>query len=422
MTSSRDATAAAGRVMMAGMRGISGGAVATYRRVWELPGLAWLTGVGFAARLPVTAVGVVLTLHMVVGLHRGFAEAGLVGGAVTAGIAVGAPLLGCAIDRVGLRPVLAVCAVAQSGFWGAAPALGPSVLTVTACGAGLLTPPAFPVVRQSMAAAVPAAQQRPAFALDAMSVEITYILGPALGTAAVLALPATVALWLVGAWFLAGCVALGRLDPPLTEPSPTSSDLRRRPRMWSGPMLAALAVTAAAILVLSATELAVVATLTGRGQTGWWPLVNAVWGGASLLGGAVYGAAARPRSPALLLGLLAAGSLPVALGGPWWVMALLLVPAGACCAPALAAAAEAVGRLAPDASRGLATGLHGSATTVGATIAYPLSGMLIDAIAPAAATGAAVGIAAVVALLAGRSGRRPGGSGRAARRAPATEQ
>lgn len=110
--------------MMAGMRGISGGAVATYRRLWGLPGLAGLTGIGFAARLPVTAVGVVLTLHLVVGLHRGFAAAGLVGGAVTAGIAVGAPLLGRAIDAVGLRPVLAVCAVAQAGFWGAAPLKG----------------------------------------------------------------------------------------------------------------------------------------------------------------------------------------------------------------------------------------------------------------------------------------------------------
>jgi MFS family permease len=195
-------------------------------------------------------------------------------------------------------------------------------------------------------------------------------------------------------------------EPSMTEPSvatPAGPDPPQGSRLWSGAVLAALAATAAAVLVLSATELAVVATLTDRGQTGWWPLVNTVWGCASLLGGAVYGASARPRSPAVLLGLLAVGSLPVALGGPWWALAVLVVPAGAWCAPALAAAAEAVGRQAPDASRGLATGLHGSATTVGATIAYPLSGFLIDAIAPAAAIVAAVVIAAVVALLAGRS-------------------
>ena len=392
--------------MMAVMRGLSGGGVATYRRVFGLPGLAALTGVGFVARLPVTAAGVVLTLHVVVGLHRGFAAAGLVGGAITAGIAIGAPVLGRAIDAVGLRPVLAVCAVAQAAFWSVAPRAEVTVLTIAAFGAGLSTPPVFAVVRQSLAAAVPAPEQRPAFAVDAMSVEVAYIVGPALGTGAVLALPAPVAFWLVGGWFVAGSAALVCLDPPLSAGSPATPDGRRPRRSWllRGPMLGALAATAAAVLMLSATELAVVAVLTAHGQTGWWPLVNTFWGTASLLGGWVYGAAARPRSPAVL-GSLAVGSVPVALGGPWWAVALLLVPAGACCAPALAAAAEAVTRLAPDAVRGLATGLHGSAITVGATVAYPLAGVLIDDAGPGAAIGAAAALTAVVALVAGRAGR-----------------
>src|SRR3954451_21529269 len=76
----------------------AGGGLATYRAVLRLPGLTPLAAVGFAARLPVTATGVVLTLHVAVGLDRGFAAAGLVGGAVTAGVALGAPLVGRA-DR-----------------------------------------------------------------------------------------------------------------------------------------------------------------------------------------------------------------------------------------------------------------------------------------------------------------------------------
>jgi sugar phosphate permease len=103
----------------------------------------------------------------------------------------------------------------------------------------------------------------------------------------------------------------------------------------------------------------------------------------------------------VLLGLLALGSLPVALGGPWWAVTLLLVPAGAFCAPALAAAAETVGRLAPDAARGVATGLHGSALMAGATVAAPLTGVLIDAVAPAAAVVAAAAVTLAVALAAG---------------------
>jgi MFS family permease len=272
------------------MDGGAGDGLATYRAVLRLPGLAPLAAVGFAARLPVTATSVVLTLHVAVGQGAGFAAAGVVGGAVTAGVALGAPLLGRVIDRRGLRPVLVVCGAAQAGFWGVAPLLDVGVLAPAALAAGLLTPPAFPVVRQSLAASVPAGHQRPAFALDAMSTEVAYAVGPALGTAA-------------------------------------------------------------------------------------------------------------------LLGLLALGSLPVALGGPWWSVTLLLVPAGACCAPALAAAAEAVGRLAPDAARGVATGLHGSALMAGATVAAPLAGVLIDAAAPAAAVVAAVALTGTVALVAGLASR-----------------
>lgn len=391
--------------MMAAMGVATGGGLATYRTVLRLPGQAPLAAVGFAARLPVTATNVVLTLHVALGLDRGFAAAGLVGGAVTAGVALGAPLLGRLIDRQGLRPVLVVCGAAQVVFWGVAPGLTVTALAPAALAAGLLMPPAFPVVRQSLAASVPGEHRRPAFALDAMSTEVAYAVGPALGTLVALALPGRAGLWVVGAAFVVATTALGRLDPPIhiegfrrgTSGAPSAPAVRTWLR---GPMLVALAATAAAILMLTATELSVVAILTARGETAWFALANTVWCAASLAGGWVYGAAHRPPPTALLLGLLALGSLPVALGGPWWTVTLLLVPAGAFCAPALAVAAETVGRLAPDAARGVATGLHGSALMVGATLASPLTGLLIDAVAPAAAIVAAALVTGAVALVA----------------------
>jgi len=387
-----------------------GGSVATYRTVLRLPGLAPLAAVGFAARLPVTATNVVLTLHVAVGLDRGFAAAGLVGGAVTAGIAAGSPLLGRMVDRHGLRPVLALCGVASAVFWGVVPLLDVAALAPAALLAGLLTPPAFPVVRQSLAASVPDEHQRPAFALDAMSTEVAYALGPALGTLVALALPGRTGPWLVGAAFVVATTALWWLDPPVRAAGTRPGEQPAPPvRSWlRGPMVVALSATAAAILVLTATELSVVAVLAARGETAWFALANTVWCAASLLGGWVYGAARRPPPTAVLLGLLALGSLPVALGGPWWAVTLLLVPAGAFCAPALAAAAEAVGRLAPDAARGVATGFHGSALMVGATVASPLSGVLIEAVSPAAAVAAASSVALVVALVAGAVGRPRG--------------
>ncbi len=377
-------------------------AAATYREVLALPGIGALSAVGFAARLPLTATGVVLTLHVAVGLDQGFAAAGLVGGAVTAGIALGAPLLGRMIDRHGLRPVLVVCGVAEAAFWGAAPWLAVGPLTAAAAGAGVLSLPAFSVVRQSLGAAVPADLRRPAFAFDAMSAEVSYIVGPALGTAAILALPSPAALELVGVGFVLATATLWWLNPPTRS----VDGERARPaapamRSWLGaPVLVALAGAAAAILLLSATELGVVAALTARGETAWFALANAVWCLSSLAGGFRHGTTARPRPLPVLLGALAVGSVPVAFGGPWWVVTLSLVPAGLFCAPALAASAEAVGRLAPDAARGVATGLHGSAIMLGAAVAQPLTGLLIDRASPTVAILAAIGVTAGVALVA----------------------
>ena len=374
------------------------GATAAYREVLAQPGLRALYAVGFAARLPLTATGVVLTLHVAVGLDRGFAAAGVVGGAVTLGTALGAPLLGRLIDRVGLRPVLALSGTAEVVFWGFAPELDVVVLTIAAFVAGLLALPAFSVIRQSLGAGVPESRRRPAFALDAMSAEVSFIVGPALGTAAVLALPPQIALWLVGGGFVLATAGLWWLDPPTRTDADEDRTSPPSMRSWLGsPMVVALAGAAAAVLLLSATELAVVAALTARGETGWFALANSVWCLASLVGGFLFGVAARPPAMPTLLAALAVGTIPVAFGGPWWLVTLLVIPAGAFCAPALSSSAEAVGRLAPDAARGVATGLHGSAIMGGAALAQPLTGVLIDRVSPTAALLAAVGICLLVA-------------------------
>ncbi|WP_309236085.1 MFS transporter, partial [Amycolatopsis sp. SID8362] len=77
----------------------------------------------FLARLPMTMNGVMMTLYVVTGLGRGYGAAGLVGAGITLGMALGAPLVGRCIDRYGLRPVVAVCGIATTAFWVAAPHL-----------------------------------------------------------------------------------------------------------------------------------------------------------------------------------------------------------------------------------------------------------------------------------------------------------
>ncbi len=139
------------------------GGIAAYRAVFGLPGVAPLTGVAFLARIPATAAGITLTLHVVITLGHGYAAAGLLGAAATVGMAIGAPLLGRLIDRRGLRTRLALTLCAEAVFWAAAPVLPYPVLLVGAVLGGLLGIPVFAMTRQSLAVLVPDARRRSAF-------------------------------------------------------------------------------------------------------------------------------------------------------------------------------------------------------------------------------------------------------------------
>lgn len=382
----------------------------SYRAVLQTPGLRTLTVVAFLARIPANAAGIVLTLHVVLTLRLGYGAAGLVAAAATVGMAIGSPLLGRLVDHRGLRPMLTLTVVAELAFWAVAPLLPYPGLLVGAFLGGLLGLPVYSVIRQSVAALVAGEQRRAAFALDSMSVELSYIVGPAAGTVLALALSPEMAMWLVGAGWAAAGGALWVLDPP-TRGSAETPTVAGSVRTWfTGRLGGALLGTAAAVFLLFGTELVMIASLQASGQQGAIPVVNAVWCLASLTGGFVFGLVRRPVPLPGLVAALALATAPVAIGGPWWAFALLLVPAGALCAPALTASADTVSTLAPEHARGLVMGLHGSAITLGAAIATPLAGLLIDRASPAVAVlvvAAAGGVAALVAAALMRARRPP---------------
>ncbi|GGL89243.1 MFS transporter [Micromonospora yangpuensis] len=373
-----------------------------YREALALPGLRSLLAVSVLARVPITATGVTLTFYVVLDLGRGYGAAGLVGAAITVGAAVGNPLLGRLIDRHGLRPVLALTTVAEALFWSTAPALPYPVLLVTAFVAGLLALPIFSVIRQSIAALVPPEGRRPAYALDSMSTELSFMIGPALAVAAATTISARSTLWFVGAGLVASGILLWLLNPPIRSAGETAAPARRVPRrQWLTPrLLAVFAVSAAATLVLGGTDVAVVAVLRESGAVGWTGLVLAVWAVASLVGGFAYGAVSRSFSPLALLAALSLCTIPVGLGGGyWWLLCLALIPAGLLCAPTLAATSDLVSRLAPAEVRGEAMGLQGSAVTVGIAVGAPLAGLVIDRTSPPWGFVVTGGIGLLVALV-----------------------
>jgi MFS family permease len=355
-----------------------------YRLVLAQPRMRAVTLLGFLSRIPATAAGMTITLHVITALELGYAEAGLAGALGMVGIGVGSPLAGRLVDRLGPRPVVVVTTVAQGVYWAVAPTLGYRWLLISAFVSGVLCIPVFGLMRQYMAALVPTEQRRTAFALDSMAVELSYMLGPALAVAGVTAIGSTATMYAVGAGLVAAGVAMTVMNPPVQseEEAQDTSTVPRRAWLNRG-MIAILLATATTTFVLSATELTVVATLNNAGATAWTGLVIALWCVYSLVGGFIYGGLRRTVSPVLLVAGLGLMTLPVALvGGGWWWLLVLLIPGGLLTAPSLAATVDSVSTHVPASARGEAMGLHGTALTIGIAVGSPVAGAVIDAFGP----------------------------------------
>jgi MFS family permease len=389
---------------------------------------------GLLARMPHAGAALALTLHVVTTLGEGYAKAGLVGTASTLGQALGGPWRGLAVDRWGLRRALVPSVVVESLVWGSAPFLGFHGLLVASLVGGLLGLPTFTIVRQSLSVLVPPEHRRSAFAMDAMAVELTYLLGPSVVVLVATQVSTTVALLGVGSLMVVSGVALMIFNPP-TRSDPTvavhSADRRaftvpatvdpvaeeplgsragRRPRRreWFGPALVAvLCATAGTTFVLSGTDVGLVALLRERGQIPLLGLMFACWCGGSLLGALVYGALPRPVPPARLLLGLAVLTVPIGLASSPLALAALLVLAGGFCAPMITATTEAVSRLVPEESRGEAMGWHGSFLTVGVALGAPVSGAAMDRLGPWAGFTVVGVVGAVLAVAGLRTRRRP---------------
>ncbi|MFC3992938.1 MFS transporter [Actinoplanes siamensis] len=374
-----------------------------YRETLALPKVMSVLAVATLARIPIAAGAVVLTLHVVTGLGMKYGAAGLVGAASTIGGSIGAPVIGRLIDRRGLRPVLALTTVAEVVYWLVAQSLPYWALLPVALVGGFLALPAFSVARQAIAALTPESHRLPGFALDSMTTELSFMAGPALGVLIATTAGARVAMVVLAAGILLSGVGLWLLNPPTraAHEAPVSAGERIARREWLKPrFVAVLAVTMAATLVLAGTDVSVVAVLRASGELGWTGLVMSLWALFSLLGGFAYGLV-RSGLPALaLLAPMALLTIPVGLGGShWWLLAVLLIPAGALCAPTITASSDAISRMIPAAARGEAMGLHNSALTVGVALGGPLAGLAIDTWGPKWGFTAVGAVGVLVALL-----------------------
>jgi len=378
-----------------------------YRRLLRLPGVLPLVLVALVARIPHAMTGVVLTLHVVRRMGLGYGQAGVVAGALTVGIAIGAPWRGRRVDRLGLRRALIPSVVVESAVWVLAPRLGYGALIVAVFLAGVFLVPVFSVVRQSLAVLVPPDQQRTAFALDSVGTELTFMLAPAIGVLLATQVSTAAALTVIGVATVGAGLLLMWFNPPTTSGSSAAVDAiassvaapqapdalgaLATPRVPEAPVtagaigyllapavLVVLAAGVAAALVLNGTDIAIIATLNDAGHAGSVGWVIALWCAGSVVGGLVYGAGRRDLHPLVLVALLSACTLPAALATTPAQLAVAVVLAGVPCAAALSAINASLVAAVPEARRGEVMGWSGTAATVGAAVGAPTVGLVVD--------------------------------------------
>ena len=356
----------------------------SYAALLRLPAVARLYVVAFVCRIPAAMVGVVLTLHVVTALDRGYGQAGVVAGASTVGVAIGAPWRGRLVDRFGLRRAIAPSIVVESAVWVLAPHLGYHALVVAAFVAGLFLVPVFSVARQSLSVLVPIARQRTAFALDSVLVELTFMLAPVVGVLLATQVSTTAALTVVGCATVGGGLLLMWANPPTrSSGAPSGSSAAEvapahRHRVMSPELVVLLVAAAAASFVLVGTDVSLVASLNDAGRPGDVGWMIALWAGGSVVGGLVHGARTSSPQPLVLAGILGLAVVPAAFAPmPVWLAVAIFV-SGLPCAPTLASINATLVRLAPEERRGEVMGWSGTMSTVGTALGAPLCGWVID--------------------------------------------
>jgi len=343
--------------------------------------------VAFFARMPPMAAPLAFTLLVVKHLDGTYTQAGIIAASTTLGAAIGAPWRGRRIDRIGLRravvPSITMVAVLYpvavvAPFW---------LLVPTTFLMGLFLIPIFSVMRQSLSVMVEERQRRTAFSADSVVTEASFIIGPAIGVLIVTQAGAVAALSFIGACEVIAGVVLLWLNPPTRSADPAMSavdpDVPAAPTTWmSVPIAFLFLIAAGSVFALYATDLGIVAELEDLHNTGAIAGVYALWGGASLLGGLLYGALPRSVRPTYLLLALGVATIPIGLAETVPTLAIAVVPAGFLCAPTLTAASEWLADLTPEDRRGEAMGWFGTSHTVGAAVAGPVIGTAIDGIGP----------------------------------------
>lgn len=372
--------------------------VSGYRALWRARDVRTLLVAGIFARMPHLAAPLTFTLHVLQDLDGSYAQAGVVAAASTVGAGIGSPWRGRLVDRLGVRRAVVPSIVVVGLLYPVAVVAPYWALVPVAFGMGLFLIPVFSITRQSLSVMVPEKHRRAAFSIDNVFSELSFIVGPAIGILLVTQAGAAAALAAIGACEVIAGFALLWLNPPTRSETQADGDGRAVP--WMSLQIGFLFLIAVGtVFALIAADLGIVSTLEEAGDTGAIALVYGLWGGASLVGGLLYGAANASVRPTYLLLGLGLTAIPVGLADSVLTLSLAIIPTGFLCAPTMTASTEWIARLTPEERRGEAMGWHGSSFTAGGALAAPSIGAAIDAVGPWGGFALGGTIAAVIAVV-----------------------
>jgi MFS family permease len=333
--------------------------LARYGHLTRAPGAAPLMAAAFLARLPIGmhALAIVLFARHETG---SYATAGALSACFAVGAGLGGPVVGRLVDLRGQRTVLLPLTALHSGALLAFVTLlllaeTPVALAgLPAVVSGLCLPPMSSLMRSMWPELVrhDTGLVTAAFALESVTTESVFVIGPLLVAVSVAVASPQLALVLAAVFQLTGTLwFLSRPESRQRRPSARDGEHGVLGALGSPGIRMLLFTTVPLGFTLGTLEVSIPAFAEDVGHRPLAGLLIAMWSVSSVVGGLWYGARLHGRPVAQrylrLAALLPLAYLPLALAPSLAVMFVLLVPAGLAIAPLLTAGNELAGELAP---------------------------------------------------------------------------
>ena len=361
--------------------------IADFRAALTTPGARTPVLTSLLARMPIAMVGLSLLLY--VQRETGsFAIAGFVSAGTLVGVAIGAVGQGRIMDRNGpTRPLLVMSALfvvaSIAGIAAIEAAMPGPVLVGLGWFIGLTQPMIGSASRALWTHLLPPGRVRTAaFAYEAISLEVFFILGPAVAGILV------AAPWAGTGFVVSGtCMTVGAIGFSLSE---VVRAIRPAPRTAS-PLLGAMASPGMRTVALAAlgfgmtvgfVEVAIPAAATNAGHAPLGGVMLAAWSLTSVVFGVYYAAHPWPRTMSLrlpfLLGVFGLSVGPLAIPSSLLGLALLSLVAGMWITPQSTTHSTSIDVVAPQGTATEAFGWVVTAVTLGLAAGQSTSGYLVE--------------------------------------------